>query len=208
MNPKNLEKILNAIENFDEFFGEKYVAPEYIQAWELNKKHGITLNPLPPKSREFICNLITEKKPKVILEIGTGAGGTTICIAEKASFYGGEITTFERSAPKAEIARVHIKISGLQNILLFEKDAMEVINSWNKPIDLLFLDADRKHYLDFFMILEKHFQENCIILADNVLNYKRDVINFINHIASDSHYDSSILPIDNGLLYASKKNRL
>ncbi|MBZ4283910.1 class I SAM-dependent methyltransferase, partial [Streptococcus pneumoniae] len=89
-----------------------------------------------------------------ILEIGTSGGYSVLNMASVAPT--AHIYTIEKSAPKAEIARVHIKQSGFNNIILLESDAHEVIKNWTGTIVLLFLDADRKHYLTFLKALEQH----------------------------------------------------
>ncbi len=200
-----LEQIYKNIENFDSVFGDDFIAPEYAKAWELNKNHGIKLNHLPKESALYIQNLIKENKPKIILEIGTSGAYSTLHMAKIANEYGGKVITIEKSAPKAEIARVHIRESGLDNIELMEEKAEEVFKKWDKPLDMLFLDADRKKYKEFLITLEPHLSPSAIIIADNVENFKDEVQDFLNYIKQNPQYASEILPLPNGLLIAKSR---
>lgn len=200
-----LEQIYKNIENFDSVFGDDFIAPEYAKAWELNKNHGIKLNHLPKESALYIQNLIKENKPKIILEIGTSGAYSALHMAEVANEYGGKVITIEKSAPKAEIARVHIRESGLDNIELMEDKAEFVIPNFKFEIDFLFLDADRKRYKEFLIESEPHLSPNAIIIADNVENFKDEVQDFLNYIKQNPQYASEILPLPNGLLIAKSR---
>jgi caffeoyl-CoA O-methyltransferase len=200
-----IESILKTIESFDTVFNDTHAVPPYERAWELNRNHGIKLNCLPKESALYIQNLIKERKPATILEIGTSGGYSALHMAVVAQEYGGEIYTIEKSAPKAEIARVHFAQSKLPNIHLLEEDAKEIIANWTKPIDFLFIDADRKQYKNFLISLEPHLSPGATIIADNVINYKSDVEDFLSYITSNTHYDTELLTFDNGLIHSRTK---
>jgi predicted O-methyltransferase YrrM len=172
-----IKNILLRIQNFNGHFSEKNLEPEYKHAWELNKHHGINLNPLSPFSAFILRYLLKKEKPQTVLEIGTSGGYSAITMANTTPY--AHIHTIEKSAPKAEIARVHIKESGLQNIELYESDATQIIQSWSKPIDVLFLDADRKNYLNFLKQLESHLTPHALVIADNVKSHPDDVLTLL-----------------------------
>ncbi len=196
----SIKSTLNKIENFSKYFSTDFVAPEYLNAWKLCKKHDVYLHPLPPKSSLYLENIIKEKQPKTILEVGTGGGYSAITFANAAKEYGGKVYTIEKSAPKAEIARVHFKESGIDNISLIENKAEDILKDWNAPIDFLFLDADRKRYKEFLTALEPFFKTGTIIAADNVINFKEEVGKFIDYIMKNPCYSAEILTLPNGLL--------
>ncbi len=201
-----MDKILHRIENFDEYFDGAYIYPPYARAWELNRKHSIRLNQLPHESVAYIVNLIQVNKPTTILEIGTSAAYTSIQMASAALQYGGHVYTIEKSAPKAEIARVNISESGLHNITLLEGEALDIVMHWTREIDLLLIDADRKRYLEFFKLAEPHLSPAAIVIADNVSNFKHEVENFLNYFVDNLDYRSEIVPMPNGLFFAYKKD--
>ncbi len=203
--PKTLEA-LNKIEKFEEFFNDNGCTPEYSSAWEKNKKHGIALNYLKPESSLFLHNLIAQKKPLTVLEIGTGGAYSTIVIADALTQLanGGHIYTLEISAPKADIARVHIAASELENITLIEGDAEVILKDQILTnIDVLFIDAYRKRYKDFLIMCEPMLSVGAFIVADNITSHPDDVQDFLAYVKESGKYDSEIIPIGSGLLVAT-----
>ncbi len=201
-----LKQVLKKIRNFGAYFSESYIAPEYARAWELNKRHGINLNPLSPFSAFILKFMIRKHKPRTILEIGTSGGYSVLSMASAART--AHIYSIEKSAPKAEIARVHIKEAaraGIQNIMLIESDAREALTTWKGNIDLLFLDADRKNYLNFLKQVELFLSPNALIIADNVKSHPDDVKDFIAYMKNSGKYKTFIVPFSKGLLVAKKK---
>jgi predicted O-methyltransferase YrrM len=206
-----IKNILKRIRNFNTYFSEKYVASEYTHAWRLNKYHGINLNPLSPFSAFILKYAVRQDRPETILEIGTSGGYSALCMASTLARVqsSAHIYTIEKSAPKAEIARVHIHQSSLKNITLFESDAIEIINRWQeistKPIDLLFLDADRKNYLNFLEKLEPYLSSEALVIADNVTSHPEDVRDFVNYMKTSGKYETYVVPFSKGLLVGKKK---
>ena len=202
---KSIKKILFKIQDFENFFSEKYVYWKYAKAWELNRRHGITLNPLSPFSAFILKCLVRRQRAKTILEIGTSGGYSAITMAY-ATRQHAHIYTIEKSAPKAEIARIHFAESELKNVTLIEDDAMEVIKKWDKKIDVLFLDADKKNYTKFLQALEKHLSPDALVIADNVKSHPHEVTEFIHYMKNSSDYKTYIIPFSKGLLVA-KRNK-
>lgn len=203
--PKTLEA-LNKIEKFDEFFNDNGCTPEYTSAWEKNKKHGIALNYLKPESSLFVHDLIKQKKPLTVLEIGTGGAYSTIVMADALTQLGngGHVYTLEISAPKADIARIHIAASELENITLIEGDAEIILKDQIlTKIDVLFVDAYRKKYKDFLIMCEPMLNVGAFIVADNITSHPDDVQDFLVYVKESSKYDSEIIPIGSGLLVAT-----
>ncbi len=203
--PKTLET-LNKIERFNDFFNDNGCAPEYTSAWEKNKKHGIALNYLKPESSLFLHNLIKQKKPLTVLEIGTGGAYSTIVVGDALAQInnGGHVYTLEISAPKADIARVHIQNSELQNITLVEGDAEVILKDHILTnIDVLFIDAYRKRYKDLLMMCEPMLNAGAFIVADNITSHPEDVQDFLAYVKESGTYDYEIIPIGSGLLVAT-----
>jgi predicted O-methyltransferase YrrM len=207
----SISHILKRIKKFDAYFSEKYVAPEYTRAWELNKKHGINLNPLSPFSAFILKYIIKKTKPHTILEIGTSGGYSALSMANVLQKINptAQLYTVEKSLPKIDIAKVHISQSGLKNISLLENDAIEVVNNWKSicphQINILFLDADRKRYLDFLQQAEQHLSEHALVIADNVRSHPDDVRAFTEYMKHSGKYSTYIVPFSKGLLIAKKK---
>ena len=106
---------------------------------------------------------------KRILEIGTLAGYSTIWLA-RALPPEGRLTTIERDAAAATLARENIARAGLDGVVdLMEGDAREVLSQLEGPFDLVFIDADKRSnpvYLDHALRLSR---PGTLIVADNVV---------------------------------------
>jgi caffeoyl-CoA O-methyltransferase len=121
---------------------------------------------LQGKFLEMISRLLN---PAFILEIGTFLGYSALCL-EKGLKTGGELHTIEIDEETAALARENFKKSKTENkIILHTGNALELINTLNKPWDLVFIDADKTGYTDYYQALVPKLKPGCLIMADNVL---------------------------------------
>jgi caffeoyl-CoA O-methyltransferase len=87
---------------------------------------------------------------KRIVEIGTSSGYSTIWLALAVRSTGGKVYTHELDPEKVKIARANFKKAGLEDVItVIEGDAHETVKQHKEPIDLVFLDADKKGYVDY-----------------------------------------------------------
>jgi predicted O-methyltransferase YrrM len=108
-------------------------------------------------------------KPARILEIGTFTGYSAICLAG-GLIPGGMLHTLEADPSYAEIAREYFAKAGLEDrIVLHEGDALEIIPQLNETFDLVFIDAAKEHYLDYYQLVFDKVRKGGFILADNAL---------------------------------------
>ncbi len=162
----------------------------------------------------FLCGV---KKPLRILEVGTAIAYSSILMACSSN---AEIVTLERNEEMYSLAVENIKKAGLEDrIKVVLGDACETIQEVEGTFDIVFIDASKGHYQDFFDNCS--VAENGIIICDNVL-YKgmtatdelvqhrkvtivKRLRKFIKDICFDEKYYSSLLPIGDGVLLVYKK---
>ncbi len=97
--------------------------------------------------------MISLINPTYILEIGTFLGYSALCL-EKGLKPGGELHTLELREETAAIARENFKKSKTANkIILHTGNALEVLANLDKPWDLVFIDADKTGYADYYRLL-------------------------------------------------------
>jgi predicted O-methyltransferase YrrM len=107
--------------------------------------------------------------PTYILEIGTFLGYSALCLA-KGLKSGGELHTLEIDPQTAALARENFKKSKTENkIILHSGNALELLNTIDRPWDLVFIDADKTGYADYYQALVPRLKSGTLILADNVL---------------------------------------
>lgn len=162
----------------------------------------------------FLKLLIKIKKMESVLEIGAAVGYSALMFSEVIP--NGKITTIER------YEKMFIKAN--ENILDFDKkEQIEIIfgnaadvlkNEIKGKYDLVFIDAAKSHYREFFELSLEHLNEGGIIVSDNVLfkgrivndkyverrnkTITRNMRNYLEFI-NQSPYFSTILPIGDGL---------
>ena len=121
------------------------------------------------ETAKFLELMVTIKRPKRILELGTAIGYSSILM--NLSMDGScEITTIEREEKMIEIARTNIEKYGLQNkITVIKGDCLEVLENLRDEYDMIFIDAGKGHYNYFLPYCLKLLKKEGIIIADNVL---------------------------------------
>lgn len=105
-----------------------------------------------------------------VVEIGTSNGysGLWLCLALLTT--GGELITFEIDARRAALARQNFKRAGVEAMVtLVEGDAHEEVARLSEPIDLLFLDADKRGYVDYLGKLLPLVRPGGLIVAHNMV---------------------------------------
>jgi caffeoyl-CoA O-methyltransferase len=169
---------------------------------------------LQGKFLEMISRLLN---PSFILEIGTFLGYSALCL-EKGLKPGGELHTLEIDEEIAAVARENFKKSKTENkIILHIGNALELINSLNKPWDLVFIDADKTGYADYYQALVPKLKSGSLIMADNVLFHGKvldkevkgksaKAIQAFNDIVStDDRVEKMMLTLRDGVYMIRKK---
>ena len=157
--------------------------------------------------------------PKNILELGTYTGYSAICLAKGLSEEG-KLTTIEIDDEVLVIAKKYFKKANLDRKIKIEVgDASEVIPGLTDTFDLVFIDADKTKYLDYYEKVLPKLKPGGYIIADNVLwdgkVVKKDIksndymtkgiINFNEFVQADSRVNNYILPLRDGMMIIRKK---
>ena len=107
--------------------------------------------------------------PKSILEIGTYTGYAALCLAEGLQ-ENGTLDTIDINEELEEIQKKYFDLSDYSNqIVQHIGDAIEIIPTLNKKFDLVFIDADKENYINYFHLIVPLMNKGGIILSDNVL---------------------------------------
>jgi predicted O-methyltransferase YrrM len=160
----------------------------------------------------FLSMLSKLIAPKRVLEIGTYTGYATLCLAE-GLVNGGEIDTIDKNEELMDFQRKYFDRSGFgTQIHQHLGNAIDLIPNLKHDYDLVFLDADKTNYLNYFELVLPKTRSGGLILSDNVLwsgkvTQKADpkdkdtqvLQKFNKLIASDPRVESVILPLRDGL---------
>ncbi|MDG2274680.1 MAG: O-methyltransferase [Flavobacteriaceae bacterium] len=108
-------------------------------------------------------------QPKNILEIGTYTGYSAICIAEGLQEHA-SIDTIDKNEELADLQNKYFKKSGYRNKITQHVGlALEIIPTIDKKFDLVFIDADKSNYSNYFHLIIDKMNKGGVILSDNVL---------------------------------------
>ena len=156
-------------------------------------------------------------QPARILEIGTFTGYSALCLA-KGLKNKGELHTIEIREKEAEIARGFFRLSVWnEQIHLHVGNAIDILPSLEHTWDLVFIDADKVHYLDYYRTVLPNVRKGGIIIADNVL-FHGEVLKeslkgknalaiqqFNDHVLQDESVEKVLLTVRDGLMLIRKK---
>lgn len=157
--------------------------------------------------------LVFLARPRLVLEIGTYSGYSTLAMAGTLP-PDGRIVTCEVSDPRADVAEHHIAVAGLADRVEVRRGrALETIATLDGPFDLVFVDADKTGYRDYYEAVLPKLSDDGLIVVDNVLWSGRvahqpcgeDSENtialraFNDHVAADERVVSVMLTVRDGI---------
>ena len=159
----------------------------------------------------FLSFISKIKSPDKILEIGTYTGYSTICLAEGLS-KNGRIDTIDKNEELIKIQNKYFKKGGFRNnIVQHTGNALDILKSLNEKYDIIFIDADKENYINYFNQVSNKLSKNGIIISDNVLwsgkvldSHQKDeetstLVEFNKIVNHDKRFKSIILPIRDGI---------
>ena len=170
--------------------------------------------PLQGKFLEFVSRIYM---PKTILEIGTYTGYSTICLARGLA-PNGQIYTIEINDELEPIISKYLKKSNLfEKVNLLFGDAKRIIPNLKIMFDLVFIDADKKNYLNYYKLIFDKVKVGGLILVDNIFwngkifkplepsdTYTKGILEFNEFIVKDNRVERLVLPLRDGLLILRK----
>jgi len=205
-----------------EAYIETHTTPEIEILKELNRQtHLRTFYPrmlsghIQGKFLEMVCQMM---QPKKVLEIGTFTGYSAIAMAlglpDDALIY-----TIEVNEEMEAFINEYVKKSGMENkIRLVMGNALEIIPTLDDTFDLVFIDADKEQYVDYYKLAKDKLRPGGFIIADNVIwsgkvlerSSKTDketqgIVAFNEYVKNDPEVEQVMLSIRDGLLLIRKK---
>jgi predicted O-methyltransferase YrrM len=157
-------------------------------------------------------------RPRVVLEIGTYLGYSALCFAE-GLVDGGKVITLDVNEETNKVARSFVEKSEYAGRIDFRLGpATEIIPTLDESFDLVFIDADKPNYSNYYRLVFDKVRPGGFIIADNVLwsgkvlDAKKDentqaLHDFNQMVQADDRVSNVLLPIRDGLMIISK-NRI
>ncbi|WP_422006910.1 O-methyltransferase [Roseivirga pacifica] len=156
-------------------------------------------------------------QPKVILEVGTYTGYSALCMAEGLA-EDGKLITLDINEELHDQVQGYFDESDYSGQIDYRiGNAMELIPEINEPFDLVFIDADKRNYLNYYNLVIDQVRSGGFIIADNVLwsgkvvqteKITKDtqvILDFNRFVQEDDRVENVLFPIRDGLMIVRKK---
>jgi caffeoyl-CoA O-methyltransferase len=156
-------------------------------------------------------------QPRRILEIGSFTGYSALCLAQGLTA-DGRLYTIELREEDAAVARRNFNLSNAKDkIILHMGNALDIIPSLEEEWDMVFIDADKTGYIDYYSLVLPRLRKGGVILADNVL-FHGEVLQpelkgknakamqaFNEYVQQDERVEQVVLTVRDGLMLIFKK---
>jgi predicted O-methyltransferase YrrM len=170
---------------------------------------NMTSGHMQGKFLEMISRMIC---PVNILEIGTFTGYSAICMARGLK-PGGKLITIEINDELVNFSREFFSRAGLSGTIeQLTGRAQDIIPDLKLKFDLVFIDADKREYCEYFRVVKEKVRPGGFIIADNVFwggkaldddskdQQTRGIIEFNNMISKEPGIENIILPLRDGIM--------
>lgn len=174
------------------------------------KKYGEQKN-IPNVSESvgnFLHSLARMLGAKKILEIGTANGYSTIWLADAICYQpNARLLGLEISEPSYKKALENISAQNLEQIVELKfGNALEILPTVSEKFDLIFVDAQKALYAEFWQLVKPLMTENCVVIFDDVLKFPEKTQALHERMAQEKNYAKIILPTDgdDGIMLVQK----
>ena len=184
---------------FDEITSNTLAELEKTQKdfWNIPRKTGVLIN-------TFIKMMNVQNA----LEIGTSNGYSGLWIAKALKKTGGKLTTIEFYEKRQSLAIENFKKCGVHDIVCpIQGDACTVLKSFDKDekFDFVFIDANKREYVEYFELIKPHLTPKALIVADNIISHAEKVQTFIDAVNADDEFQYEIVEVPGGILVAFRE---
>lgn len=195
---------------------------EPIVLQELNRKtHLSVLQPrmLSGHFQGRVLSMLSHMiQPERVLEIGTYTGYSALCFAEGLT-QNGKVITIDVNEELEDLVREYIAKADMDDKIDYRiGDATQIIPTLKEEFDIVFIDADKKNYCNYYNLVFDKVKKGGYIIADNVLwsgkvledydsldRETKVIMDYNKLVHEDPRVQEVLLPIRDGLMIARKK---
>ncbi len=162
--------------------------------WNIPRKTGVLMN-----------MFIKMMNAKSALEIGTSNGYSGLWLAKALKTTGGKLTTIEYYDKRQSIAIENFKTCGVFDIVRpLQGSACDIIKSFDESekFDFVFIDANKREYVEYFNLIKPHLTDKAMIVADNITSHAEKVQTFVDAVDADAEFQYEIVEVPGGILVA------
>lgn len=157
----------------------------------------------------FLNMLVKIRGAKRVLEVGTSNGYSGLWFLSALEATGGHLTTIEYYDKRQSIARKNYDECGFggmyTGLLGSATDLIKGLGE-DEMFDFVFIDANKREYVEYFELVKPHLLPNAIIAADNITSHREKVQTFLDAVYADEDFQTEILDLPAGLSVSYKLN--
>ncbi len=200
-------------------YAERHTSPESPLLAKINRDTHANV-PMPRMlsghlQGRFLAMISHMIRPRTILEIGTFTGYSALCFAEGMA-EDGKLITIDKNEELEDRVLAHFEAAGMSQRIDYRiGDATQIIPTLDMMFDLIFIDADKENYSNYYDMVVDKLNLKGIILADNVLwsgkvldekpdKDTRAIIAFNKKVTEDPRVENVLLPIRDGIMMIRK----
>ena len=157
-------------------------------------------------------------RPRRVLELGTFSGYSALCLAEGLADDDCLVDTIEINDEQEDFIREHLALSPYSNrVRLHIGDARDIVPTLGERYDLVFMDANKRQYVEYYDLVMDYLNDGGFIIADNTLwagkvvdpkaqreAQTRGILDFNDRVKEDPRVEKVIIPLRDGLTLIHK----
>jgi predicted O-methyltransferase YrrM len=166
-----------------------------------------------PLEGAFLSFMVTLAQPRLVLEIGTFTGWSSIAMA-LALPDGGRVVSCDVNEETTAIARRYAEEAGVADRIEYRLgDARETVAQLDGPFDLVFVDGLKSQYVDYYEAVLPKLADDGVLMADNTLfgladgQVAEDITRFNEHVRNDARVESTLVTIREGVTLIRRRRR-
>jgi predicted O-methyltransferase YrrM len=169
-------------------------AAEVLREIEESSKKGF-LPIIGPVKGQYLAETVEKAQPKMLLEVGTLVGYSSILMASHLPA-DAMIMTIEINPASAKKARENIRRAGLENkIQVLLGNAIQVIPGIKEEFGMVFIDAEKSEYMEYLRLSEPKLKKNGVVFADNAKIFADQMRDFLDYIRDSGKYSSRFIDV-------------
>lgn len=159
------------------------------------KAHKEFLPIVGPEKGRVLADEIRKTKPKSVLEVGTLIGYSAILMGKELD-KSACIITIENHANEAKTAEENIRRANVPpKIEVITGNAIQVIPQLNNFFDFVFIDAEKKEYMDYLRLAESKLHQGTVVVADNAGVFANQMANYLDYVRTSGKYNSRYVSV-------------
>lgn len=168
----------------------------------MNRRNEFLLS-VGEEAAQFINRMVKSAKPKIILELGTSYGYSTLYLAEAAQSIDAKVITLDIYPEKSDFARQKINQAGLGSYVDFvTEDAVKYLKNSNLTFDFVLVDLWKELYCPCFELFLPKLSNGAYIISDNMLfppHHTYEMEAYRKYIRTFKNIETVLIPIGAGL---------